>query len=168
MPACQLLAAVARESIERGFSVKLIKPEILKDAWQNIAANGVYDGLLKTKGVEFLSGRNIPCLVRDGQEKSFPTGLDLFRSLCRRFSGNGKKETPVRFGKVMRMYSDFLAVEKVPTHLIWDIDELYHQLYEVDNAKENQDAWLHFGSKIILPEKVRLSTKNTVERLLSA
>ena len=177
MPGMQLMATLIRASIARNASIKLSKsgetiglPEhkrVMKEAWENIAANGIYDGMLRTKNITFAAGRGIPHVMRDDQEKTFDMGLDLFRAICRRFA-NGKDYSALNYGKVMRMYSDFIALWKIPTHLMWDINELYRLLYEVPEAKANQNAWLAYGSKVVLPEGTRASSTNTVTKLINS
>lgn len=168
-PGMQWLASLIRGCIARGNSIKLASDEeykrVMKSAWENIAEYGPYEGLLRTENITFMAERNIPGLLREGQEKTFETGLDLFRAICRRFKSS-KEFSAVNYPKVMRMFSDFIALWKIPTHLWWNVDELYRLLYEDANAKANQDAWLAYGSKAVLPEDVRCSRKNSCKKLI--
>jgi hypothetical protein len=61
--------------------------------------------------------------------------------------------------KVMRIFSDFINFEAVPSHLIWDIDTLYNLLYENENCKEYQDKYLYYGSKAVIPDDVKKTTQ---------
>jgi hypothetical protein len=165
LPAMQMMSTLIRATITRGKSIKLVDHSQVYDAWKAISKKGVYDGLLDIQNIKFHAGRNIPYICREGQDKVYETGIDLFRAICRRFA-NSKDGNPLRFGKVMRMFSDFIRLDKIPTHLVWDIDELHKQLYEVEHAKENQDKWLHWGSKTVLDVKARLSSNNCVRKLV--
>jgi hypothetical protein len=150
-------------TFERGWSIKLKNHYRLEDDWKLIMnGSGIYEALYQMKDIEFHDGRGIPYLMRNGQNKSFETGLDLFRGICRRFANTNRSETwELKSSKVMRMFSDFIDLGKVPADIVWDIDRAYSMLYEDPDRKSYQDAWLHFGSKAMLPDDAPRVTKNT-------
>jgi hypothetical protein len=56
---------------------------------------------------------------------------------------------PIDFGKVMRIWSDFIDFSKLPAYLLWDVDKLHYLLYESKERKKYQDEFLYFGSSVV-------------------
>lgn len=158
LPAIQLLGSVNSACFKRDNSMKLTKTchDQLNRWWGYFESYPSYKALSLIRGIEFLPGRGMPYLCggpnksgngKDiaGSDRVFPDGLNLFRMLCRRFM-KSKMESPINYGKVMRMYYDMIDLSKVPANLIWDVNELYRRLYEDTDKIGYQNAYLYVGS----------------------
>jgi len=164
LPAVQLFGVFNNACMLRNESIKLKDWNVrIPEFWDLLRNYDIYKAMALMKKIEFVEGRGIPYLCggakkkgsdKDGDDKIYSTALDLFRMMCRRFMKT-KMESPLKFGKVMQMYSDFIDLEKVPANLIWDIDELYRRLYVDDEAERYQDAYLYFGHEVVIPPNGR-------------
>lgn len=145
IPVIKLFSAINSACVARGDSVKMFSngSGIAERYWRFVMQNDVYASMLKMTNIEFV--RNIPFLEI---EETYPTALDLFRSITRRFI-NVKMNLPIDFGKVMRLWGDFIDFTKIPAYLLWDINKLHYLLYESKERKKYQDQFLYFGSSVV-------------------
>jgi hypothetical protein len=162
-----MFSTINAACIQRERSIKIKDSfDNLTRYWSLINNNDVYKAMLKMTNIEFVVDvdekqrlRGVPFLCGDegsgssiyGDKEVYPTAIDFFRRLTRRFIIN-KIDSGLNYGKIMRMWSDFIDFSKVPAHLIWDIDELYRQLYESERRRYYQDQYLYFGSSVVLDE----------------
>lgn len=172
LPVLQILSVFNNATIYRSNSIRLSDSyDKLHRCWNEIIRHKVYDALLRMDNIKFIMPRDgerkrfrgIPYLCGGnenqiyGDDKIYPTALDLFRTICRRFM-NSKPNSAIKMGKVLRMWSDFINFKKVPSHLIWDIDGIYNLLYESADKKRYQDEYLYWGSSVVLEEGMRQRT----------
>jgi hypothetical protein len=161
-PALEVINQITAGTFKRFKSLKLDdQPVLTKKIWSACVGKDIYNGLLSVKNVNFLEGRGISFL---SQEK-FSSALDLFRAIFRKFAVSKRLES-IHLAKVCRLFSDFIDFDKVPTHLLWDINSLYNLVYEVPNCRQYQDKYLFYGSKPVIPLTIKLSDNNTVKKLL--
>jgi hypothetical protein len=157
LPAVQLLGTINSACFKRNKSMKLTKEchGQLHTWWNHFQHYQSYKALSMIRDIEFLPGRGLPYLCggpnkngsdMGGTDRIYPDGLNLFRMLCRRFM-KSKMNSPINYGKVMRMYQDMIDVNKLPANLIWNVDEVYRRLYEDDDCQRYQDAYLFLGSR---------------------
>lgn len=167
LPAVQKVNLMLKATLARGKSIKLKNHYEMEDHWKLVMENGIYEAMFMMKNIRFHEGRGVPGVMRENQDKTYETALDLFRAICRRFANSNKTDArELKAWKVMKMYSDFIDLGRIPSQYVWKIDELYHQLYEVEKSKENQDKWLHFGSKAVLPEGTKHADDYPVSKLI--
>lgn len=164
-PALSKINVIFKKTMTNGKSIRLRDHTKIGDYWNYIINNDVYDALFKMKDIEFHKGRNIPYICNEGQDKIFETGLDLFRAFCKRYKSSNRVAI-IKSDKVMRMFSDFIDFNRVPSHLIWDINTLYDELYMedgkgnfTDEAIGAQDRYLYYGHKIVLPPSQKQTAK---------
>lgn len=156
LPAIQLLGSINSACFKRDNSMKLTKQchNQLSSWWRLFQQYPTYKALSMIKNIEYLPGRGMPYLCGGpnkngndigGSDRIYPDGLNLFRMLCRRFM-KSKWESPINYGKVMRMYYDLIDLSRVPANLVWNIDELHRRLYEDADHIGYQNAYLYLGS----------------------
>jgi len=170
IPAMSLFNIFNNACVQRRKSIKLMNsPTRLKECWNLVRRMDIYRAMAHMQDLQFVEGRGLPYLCggagktsgtdKGGTDKVYPTALDLFRQMCRRFY-KSKLKSSINYGKVMRLYSDCIDLSKIPAHLVWDIDELYRRVYEDENKQRYQDAYLYFGSEIVIPDKGRYRKVN--------
>lgn len=166
VPALQTIALFNNGCLKRGKSIKIKDWKIrLPQFWSRISTRNVYDALKSMEEIEFAMPkdknnvkdyRGIPYLCGGwghkeqmyGDDRKYPTALDLFRYICRRFSRQNH-DSPIGFEKVMRLWSDFINLESLPSDLVWDIDKLYDLIYLSPEKKHFQDQYLYYGSSVV-------------------